>query len=140
MDIAKLRRMGLSDAEIIKLMGETERKGRIRNRVRMDVRRRSPLVVSAPTVVVVTLPAPQPLPPPPPPEPKIVFAEPDKVAIPIDWLPDMDCLMLADMRGLTKERIDLEVQRFRDYYTSTGTRRVNWNAAFKSWMNSPYFG
>lgn len=59
--------------------------------------------------------------------------------IPKGWRPNMDGLMRMDMMGLNKAQADLEIERFRDYYLAHGHERVDWNAAFRSWLNSPWF-
>ncbi|HKD46449.1 MAG TPA: hypothetical protein VKB67_02065 [Rhizomicrobium sp.] len=59
--------------------------------------------------------------------------------IPQGWRPDMSVLMLADEKGLTKEQTNLEIERFRDYMLARGQRRSDWNAACRSWFNSPLF-
>lgn len=62
-----------------------------------------------------------------------------RIRIPTTWRPNMNGLMLADQRGLSTKETETEIARFIDYYTSTGSTRVDWDAAFRCWLNSPYF-
>jgi len=59
-------------------------------------------------------------------------------AIPEDWRPNMTGLMMADQKGLSGARLDLELQRFRDYYLSEGKLKADWNASWRCWLNSPF--
>jgi hypothetical protein len=58
--------------------------------------------------------------------------------LPADWMPaeqDTEALRELGWRGA---EIEAEVMRFRDHARSKGRREVEWDAAFRNWMRSPY--
>lgn len=66
------------------------------------------------------------------PQPKKVTKTVRSTTIPEDWTPDEACL------ARTRERypsmpIDIEIEKFRDYYLSKGTKRSNWDASWRTW-------
>lgn len=59
--------------------------------------------------------------------------------MPLDWRPNMDGLMTADMKGLAGAALELEIERFRCYYLANGKTAVDWNWAWRSWLVSPFY-
>lgn len=53
-------------------------------------------------------------------------------AVPEDWAPNEKCLAYAS-EHYPSMPVSTEVENFRDYYLSTGTKRVDWDATWRSW-------
>lgn len=49
-----------------------------------------------------------------------------------DWTPSEKCLAYA-REHYPSMPISAEVENFRDYYLSTGTKRIDWDAAWRTW-------
>lgn len=67
--------------------------------------------------------------------PKKVTKTLRNTTIPEDWQPSEKAL------AHTRERypsmpIDIEIEKFRDYYLSKGTRRSNWDASWRTWCTN----
>ena len=70
-----------------------------------------------------------------PPRAKKVTKTIRNTTIPEDWRPSKKTL------ASTRERypsmpIDIEIEKFRDYYLSKGTRRSNWDASWRTWCTN----
>jgi hypothetical protein len=57
------------------------------------------------------------------------------VSIPDDWKPDRE---FSSSHGLSEQRIDEEVARFRDHALAKGRTAKNWDAAWRNWVTSPF--
>jgi DNA-binding transcriptional ArsR family regulator len=57
------------------------------------------------------------------------------VSIPDGWQPNRD---FATQHGLSEQRVDQEVARFRDHALTKGRTAKNWDAAWRNWITSPY--
>lgn len=53
-------------------------------------------------------------------------------AIPEDWTPSEKCLTYA-REHYPSMPISVEAENFRDYYLSTGTKRIDWDATWRTW-------
>lgn len=58
-----------------------------------------------------------------------------KRALPDDWAPNDKHAELARTRGLDLHR---EAESFRDHAAANDRRQVDWDAAFRQWLNSPF--
>lgn len=55
--------------------------------------------------------------------------------LPPDWVPDRE---FARSKGWSGSKIDEEVARFRDHAKAKGRTAKDWDAAWRSWVTSPY--
>lgn len=60
-----------------------------------------------------------------------------KSALPPDWVLSEKGGAFAKAKGLSEERITSEAERFKDHALANGRRQVDWEAAWRSWVNSP---
>ena len=58
-----------------------------------------------------------------------------EVELPTDWKPNLKHRELATRNGLD---LDLEAERFRDHAQSKQRRLRDWDAGFRTWLNSEY--
>ena len=56
-------------------------------------------------------------------------------ALPDDWEPNEKHVELARIRQLDLEQ---QATRFRDHAQANDRRQVDWDAAFRQWLNSPF--
>lgn len=56
-----------------------------------------------------------------------------KLRIKPDWEPNLKTIEWSQAYG-DQAWIDEELEKFRDYFISTGTVRSDWNASFKNWI------
>ena len=52
--------------------------------------------------------------------------------IPVGWTPNEKCLAYA-REHYPSMPISTEIENFRDYYLSTGTKRIDWDATWRTW-------
>lgn len=52
--------------------------------------------------------------------------------IPEDWTPNEKCLTYA-REHYPSMPVSIEAENFRDYYLSTGTKRIDWDATWRTW-------
>lgn len=55
--------------------------------------------------------------------------------IPEDWTPNEKCLAHA-REHYPSMPVSTEVENFRDYYLSTGTKRIDWDATWRTWCRN----
>lgn len=55
-----------------------------------------------------------------------------RTTIPEDWTPSEKCLAYA-REHYPSMPISAEAENFRDYYLSTGTKRIDWDATWRTW-------
>lgn len=58
-----------------------------------------------------------------------------KTAWPADFIPDPS---IALALGWSTEKVNLEIQTFKSHATAKGYRYIDWPAAWRNWVNSPY--
>ena len=58
--------------------------------------------------------------------------------IPEDWRPDAGGLVAADRAGVTPDRLEAEIERFRNYHLARGVTLVRWDKQWANWVTSPY--
>lgn len=124
--IATLRAAGLSDEQVLKVLElhEAEEAARKRELTRQRVRQHRQSKKESKINDHVT-------------QNSVTGAMP--TAFPTSFEPDMGVLTLADRLGLDQKQLALEIERFRDYYQARATVLCDWQAAFRSWLNSPFF-
>lgn len=59
-------------------------------------------------------------------------------AIPNDWKPTPAGVEFAVGKGMSRADIADEVQRFRDHHLGKGSLMKDWDAAWRTWCQSPY--
>jgi hypothetical protein len=57
-----------------------------------------------------------------------------KTPVPEEYMPSPPLRKWAEDKGLSPAEINLEADKFRDYHKSYGNERVDWDAAFKTWI------
>jgi hypothetical protein len=67
--------------------------------------------------------------------PKKVSLSARKRLLPGDWQPDLE---FAVKKGWTPEKVGAETQRFKDHAAATGRRQLDWDAAWRNWVTSPF--
>lgn len=67
-----------------------------------------------------------------PPRAKKVTKTIRSATIPEDWRPSEKALASTCERYPSMP-IDIEIEKFRDYYLSKGTKRINWDASWRTW-------
>lgn len=58
--------------------------------------------------------------------------------LPVDWSVSDRGRLFAQSRGFDEWQIEEQAQRFRDHALATGRRQVDWEAAWRNWVTSPY--
>lgn len=54
-----------------------------------------------------------------------------------DWTPSPDCAAYAVQRGMTSARIQIETEKFRNYWTAksgAGATKRDWEATWRNWI------
>ena len=95
--------------------------------------------------VLNTVEAPQAVPAPIPAEQPKRAAQPRSAArgsrIPSNWTPTPKDYAFASSEGLTREEINREADRFRDYWTAASGRtacKLDWEATWRNWLRSDF--
>lgn len=61
-----------------------------------------------------------------------------KSAIRPDWQPSESCIAYAAKRDLSGDALWREAARFVNHHTSKGNLMASWDAAWRTWVDSPY--
>ena len=63
-----------------------------------------------------------------------------KITIPDDWDPPPESLEYALSKGLTAREFANETDRFKTSASANGRKYINWNSAWRQWLDHPEFG
>ena len=133
-DISLLRKAGLSDSQILRVLEleQAERRAARREQNRINQQNhRSRQQVSADGAdnadghIDTSLR-------------EIKKKESKKVSISADWKPTDADREYARSKGWPDARIDAEAERFHNHYLANGEARKSWPASWRKWVTSPY--
>lgn len=59
-----------------------------------------------------------------------------KHAMPADWRPNSKHTEIARQVGMSTSQMVVELDKFKDWTAATGTRYIDWDAAFRNWLRN----